>query len=191
MGEYIGGVCDRENRHIVHSAIGEVFQKVMPLCEGTEISRVDRNIFIVPAIRALKERLTAQGQPKSLPKNIERQVAEEVDMFLPKCYWKYKMNRKIATGLVLVYPKWDMFKDWTFSYGRTRKRLTEEAKGCRGVYGADGKRISQGQTVYGLSDGKAWKVDGVTLMKNVRYRVRSGEKRLRSQWLTHKPPEEW
>lgn len=59
------------------------------------------------------------------------------------------------------------------------------------VLGADGKPIVEGETVYGLSDGKAWRVETIGFGSHcVLGESNDGTERdLRPEWLTHTPPD--
>ncbi len=54
-------------------------------------------------------------------------VAEEIDFYLPKIFWKVKRRKKTSGGKTVVDPEWASFEKWHFVYPETRARLAAEA----------------------------------------------------------------
>lgn len=54
-------------------------------------------------------------------------VAEEIDFYLPKIFWKVKRRKKTSGGKTVVDPEWASFEKWRFVYPETRERLSAEA----------------------------------------------------------------
>ena len=57
------------------------------------------------------------------------------------------------------------------------------------VIAADGKPVARGDVVYGISDGREWRVGKIR--PNSKYPVvaRGSDKALKAEWLTHEKPE--
>lgn len=54
-------------------------------------------------------------------------VAEEIDFYLPKIFWKVKRRKRCSGGKTIVDPEWATFEKWNFAYPETRARLAAEA----------------------------------------------------------------
>lgn len=53
-------------------------------------------------------------------------VAEEIDFYLPKIFWKVKRKLRHSGGKAVVNPDWATFEKWHFAYPETRARLRDE-----------------------------------------------------------------
>ena len=53
-------------------------------------------------------------------------VAEEIDYYLPKTFWKHKRKKRKASSQVMIDPTWKTFQAWHFEYEETIARLTNE-----------------------------------------------------------------
>ncbi len=54
-------------------------------------------------------------------------VAEEIDFYLPKIFWKVKRRKKTSGGKTVVDPEWASFEKWRFVYPETRAPLVAAA----------------------------------------------------------------
>lgn len=55
-------------------------------------------------------------------------VAEEIDYYLPKTFWKHKRKKRKASSQVMIDPEWKTFQGWHFEYEETIARLTAECQ---------------------------------------------------------------
>lgn len=58
-------------------------------------------------------------------------VAEEIDFYLPKAFWKVKRKKRVSAAKTAVDPDWASFEKWRFVYPETRARLGAEAAAAR------------------------------------------------------------
>ena len=54
-------------------------------------------------------------------------VAEEIDFYLPKSFWKHKRKKRRPASQVAVNPEWKTFQGWHFEYEETIERLSIES----------------------------------------------------------------
>lgn len=53
-------------------------------------------------------------------------VMEEVDYYLPKCFWKHKRKKNRSSAKVCIDPDWDTFADWQVAFPETIMRLAND-----------------------------------------------------------------
>lgn len=124
---FCGETLDKKSRAVIRRLLSKKMRSE-PWCDWwVGVSNVPRRPLVYECAKAI--RTYWSGQPdkgEGVACWTFQAIAEEIDLYLPKAFWKEKRHKRYSASKVFVDPDWPTFQKWHFEFPETRERLLKE-----------------------------------------------------------------
>ncbi len=127
---YVGEAIDPRSRRRVRQAIDFHMKTDWKTWWTKGVSNYSRNKLVFECLQDLDAYWFGRNEADNACFSAQA-VAEEIDYYLPKSFWKHKRGKRRSAGQVMVDPDWKTFKGWRFEYPETVHRLKAEYEAMR------------------------------------------------------------